>query len=95
MGSEVIDVLVMDNIEYPNWQKLCQDALVELDKDKLRERIAAAEAAISNRLRIMSSAVESLRNVALLKMRGRFCECSRGKLWVYPAGKERENRTGA
>jgi len=40
----------MDKLQYPEWQKLCQDALVELDKDKLRERVAAAEAAISSRL---------------------------------------------
>jgi hypothetical protein len=61
MGSEVMDDGVMENHEYPTWQKLCHNALVELDKDKLRERVAVAEEAISSRLRIMSSVGESLR----------------------------------
>jgi DNA primase large subunit len=34
------------DLEYPAWQKLCQEALVELDPDKLKERVAAAEAAV-------------------------------------------------
>jgi hypothetical protein len=34
------------DLEYPTWQKICQEALVELDPDKLKERVAAAEAAV-------------------------------------------------
>ena len=39
-----------EDLAYPNWQKPVQEALVELDKDKLKERIAAAERAIAQRL---------------------------------------------
>ena len=40
-----------ENLRYPEWQRFYRDALVELDKRKLNERIALAETAISNRLR--------------------------------------------
>ena len=39
-----------EGLRYPNWQKPVQEALVELDKNKLKERIASAERAISQRL---------------------------------------------
>ena len=42
-----------EDLRYPNWQKPVQEALVELDREKLRERIAAAERAISQRLEAM------------------------------------------
>ena len=35
------------DLNYPNWQRPVEAALVELDKNKLKERVAAAEAAIS------------------------------------------------
>jgi len=53
--------LVMEGMQYPEWQKLCQDALVELDKDKLPERVAAAEAAIVSRLQAMEAGDDSLK----------------------------------
>jgi hypothetical protein len=37
-------------LQYPVWQKLCQEALVELDSEKLKELIAEAEAAVFLRL---------------------------------------------
>jgi len=40
--------------EYPEWQKPVQEALLELDNDKLKERIEAAEVAILNRLQSLS-----------------------------------------
>ncbi len=40
-----------EDIRYAEWQEPYQQALLELDQKKLRERIAAAETAISNRLR--------------------------------------------
>lgn len=39
---------------YPEWQNEYQAALLELDPEKLSERIAAAEAAISKRLQAIS-----------------------------------------
>jgi hypothetical protein len=38
-------------LRYPEWQRSYRDALLELDEGKLKERIALAETAISNRLR--------------------------------------------
>ena len=49
----------MENLRYPDWQKPYHDALVELDKDKLKSRVVAAEAAIFNRLQTMSSSSDS------------------------------------
>ena len=39
---------------YPGWQHELQAALLELDTEKLRERVAAAETAIFNRLQAIS-----------------------------------------
>ena len=41
-------------ILYPEWQPEHQAALLELDCKKLRERVAAAETAIFNRLQAIS-----------------------------------------
>src|SRR5712691_10842165 len=41
-------------ILYPGWQHEFRAALLELDTEKLRERVAAAETAIFNRLRAIS-----------------------------------------
>jgi hypothetical protein len=38
------------NVLYPEWQNEFRAALLELDTEKLRERVAAAETAIFNRL---------------------------------------------
>ena len=59
MGSPIMEDLVMEGMQYPEWQKLCQDALVELDKNKLPERVAAAEAAIVSRLQAMEAGDDS------------------------------------
>ena len=42
------------NIIYPEWQHEYQTALLELDTEKLRERVAAAETAIFDRLQAIS-----------------------------------------
>jgi hypothetical protein len=43
-----------DDLEYPDWQRPVQEALVELDTEKLKERVAAAEAAIFERQQAIS-----------------------------------------
>jgi len=43
-----------EDLQYPNWQKPVQEALIELDKNKLKERIAAAETAISQQLELIA-----------------------------------------
>jgi len=43
-----------EGVRYPEWQMHFQEALLELDREKLRERIAAAETAISNRLQALA-----------------------------------------
>lgn len=42
------------DLQNPEWQSAVQGALLELDQDKLRARVAAAEAAIFNRLQAIS-----------------------------------------
>ncbi len=42
------------NIFYPEWQHEFRAALLELDTEKLRERVAAAETAIFKRLQAIS-----------------------------------------
>jgi hypothetical protein len=37
-------------LAFPEWQKPVQEALIELDHEKLQARMAAAKTAISNRL---------------------------------------------
>jgi hypothetical protein len=44
--------------QYPQWQKLCQEALIELQPDKLRERIEVAEAAVVARLQELANATD-------------------------------------
>jgi len=39
------------DFEYPQWQKQLHEALLELDKERLKERVALAESVISERLR--------------------------------------------
>jgi hypothetical protein len=46
-------------ILYPAWQNEYQAALIELDRKKLPERVAAAEAAIFKRLQQLSQASDS------------------------------------
>jgi hypothetical protein len=43
-----------EGIRYPEWQEPYQQAVLELDQKKLSERIAAAETAISNRVRTIA-----------------------------------------
>ena len=54
MGEQTVD-----NLRYPDWQKPYHDALVELDREKLKCRVVAAEAAIFSRLQTMSSSSDS------------------------------------
>jgi hypothetical protein len=42
------------DILYPDWQNEYAAALVELDPEKLSERVEAAETAIFNRLQVLS-----------------------------------------
>jgi len=41
-------------IKYPDWEKPLQEAVAEVDKDKLKSRVGAAETAIFNRLQAIS-----------------------------------------
>ena len=44
--------------KYPEWQNLLLEALVELDTDKLKDRVAAAETAIFKRLQSISQTTD-------------------------------------
>lgn len=48
--TETADNNQFHGLQYPAWQKLCQEALMELDNDKLKKRVADAEAAVFLRL---------------------------------------------
>lgn len=50
LGMEDLD----DYLEYPDWQRPVQEALLELDRDKPKARVAEAEAVIFNRLQAIS-----------------------------------------
>jgi len=41
-------------IDYPEWQSLYKQALLEIDTDKLKQKIVAAEAAIAKRASTLS-----------------------------------------
>src|SRR5262249_42303324 len=43
-----------DGLRYPKWQMLVQEALLELDKNRLKERLILAEKAIADRRRSIS-----------------------------------------
>jgi hypothetical protein len=43
-----------EQIPYPEWQKPFEQALLELDEEKLSERVAAAESAIFRRLQVIA-----------------------------------------
>jgi hypothetical protein len=45
---------IHDGWEHPEWQRPVHEALVELDMEKLKVRVAAAEAAIFQRLQALS-----------------------------------------
>ena len=45
---------IPDGWEHPDWQRPVHEALVELDREKLKVRVAEAEAAIFQRLQALS-----------------------------------------
>lgn len=45
--------------QYPQWQKVCQEALAELQPEKLKERIAVAEAAVVARLQELANETDA------------------------------------
>jgi chemotaxis regulatin CheY-phosphate phosphatase CheZ len=47
-----------ESLKYPEWQKLLHEALLELDTDKLKQRVASAEAAIFKRLQAISQSTD-------------------------------------
>jgi hypothetical protein len=51
---------LLEDLPYPRWQVSYRDALVELDHDKLRERVHQAESAIFDRLQTLPPSSESL-----------------------------------
>jgi hypothetical protein len=44
----------VEGLKYPEWQTLLQEALLELDRDKLKQRVQAAETTIFQRLQEIS-----------------------------------------
>jgi hypothetical protein len=52
---ERLSGLQTDDFNYPEWQTPLLDALVELDKEKLKAKVAAAETALFNRQQALAS----------------------------------------
>jgi len=48
-----------ERLEYPKWQTAVQEAVLEFEIDSLQQRIAAAEAAIDDRLQELSVSSDS------------------------------------
>ena len=55
-----MDEHLQEDLPYPRWQVSYRDALVELDRDKLIERVSQAESAIFARLQALTPSSESL-----------------------------------
>jgi hypothetical protein len=51
---------LLEDLRYPHWQVSYRNALVELDHDKLMERVSQAESAILDRLQTLPPSGESL-----------------------------------
>jgi hypothetical protein len=64
-------------LRYPKWQGFFQDALLELDKDKLKMRVVAAERAMRHRLDEIAHTGEPLELQAIEDAIG-CCASSRG-----------------
>jgi len=58
-GGHVDEHMRNNNLPYPRWQACYRDALVELDQDKLLERVREAERAIGDRLEVLPSSREA------------------------------------
>ena len=96
------------NVVYPEWQNEFRAALLELDTEQLRERVAAAETVIFNRLQAIShssdahaerQAIEdALASLRVLKRDnlgfpdGKRSEHSRGNVVEQSAGFADQNR---
>jgi hypothetical protein len=48
-----------NDLKYPEWQEPLREALLELDKDRLKARVAAAETAIFKRLQTISRTADN------------------------------------
>jgi hypothetical protein len=49
----------MNDLKYPEWQKPYQTALLELDREKLKDKLLKAEAAIFLRLQQLANGPDS------------------------------------
>src|SRR5215469_162186 len=54
------EYMMSNDLPYPRWQTCYRDALIELDQDKLIERVRQAERAIVDRLEVLPTCRESL-----------------------------------
>lgn len=49
----------VNDLKYPDWQTPLRDALLEFDKDKLKQRLTDVETAIYNRQQALSTSADS------------------------------------
>ena len=61
------DHKMKNDLPYPRWQACYRDALIELDQDKLIERVREAERAIGDRLEVLPSSRETLKEMQAIR----------------------------
>jgi hypothetical protein len=49
----------MNHLKYPEWQKPYEEALLEVDREKLKQKLLKAEAAIFQRLQQLTNSSDS------------------------------------
>ena len=79
---------------YPGWQHELQAALLELDTEKLRERVAAAQTAIFNRLQAISQGSNHTAERQAIEDALQASTFSRGTILDFLTGKRSKESRG-
>src|SRR5881227_227457 len=82
------------DIVYPEWQPEHLAALLELDSEKLRERVAAAETAIFNRLQAISQGSNHTAERQAIEDALQASTFSRGTILDFLTGKRSKESRG-
>lgn len=97
--------MMNSDLPFPRWQGCYRDALIELDQEKLKERVRDAERAIVDRMEVLSLSRESamelraiedaLANLRCLKRETLgYSDRSKSGLYSRPSSKTRNEAQG-
>jgi hypothetical protein len=81
----------MSALRFPEWQKVCEDALLEPDPAKLFRRVIVAETAIFNRLHIIANSSENIELESIANMLKYFLKLV-ANTFILPDGEEKETK---